>query len=178
MRDGEWGDGDGGFGPTGKVNSSKKALSDCTIGLVGWGQISKHLVYLLKPFNCKIIVYSDYLDNGVSMDDILECGIVSVHRSLRKETEKSFTREHIMKMKPGSVFINTSRGKVIDEKALVERVERGDMTFCLDVFVKEPLPRRHPFRKANNVFLTSHIGNQADSVYARGLDELADWAVL
>ena len=68
-------------------------------------------------------------------------------------------------MLPGSVLINTARGKILDTEALLERLRRNDLFACLDVFEDEPLPRNNELRKLPNVFLTSHIAALSAEVY-------------
>ena len=145
-----------------------------TFGIVGIGAIARALIKYLKLFNCDIYVCSDYFTSeeaeslGVKKSDmatVLRCKIVSLHRGLSERTYKSFGRVEINAMLPGSVLVNTARGKILDTEALVERLRRNDMFACLDVFEEEPLPRQDELRKLPNVFLPSHIVAVSAEVY-------------
>ena len=145
-----------------------------TFGIVGIGAIARSLIKYLKHFDCNVCVCSDYFtleeaeSLGVMKTDmatVLRCKVVSLHRGLSERTLKSFGRVEINAMLPGSVLINTARGKILDTEALVQRLQRNDLFACLDVFEEEPLPRRDELRKLPNVFLTSHIAAVSQEVY-------------
>ena len=149
-------------------------LKGQVIGLVGYGAIAREFITLLKHFGCKIKVYSEYLDaneaeklgiESVTLDDALNANIVSLHRGLSERTRKSFGKRELDQLKPGTVLINASRGEIFDEKALIERLKRGDIFACLDVFEVEPLPKNSVLRKMPNVFLTSHISGSTKQMY-------------
>lgn len=151
-----------------------KNLHGLTVGLIGYGAISKKFIELLKPFACKIKVHSDHLSIqeaeaiGVvkaTLADALNADIVSLHRGLSERTRGSFGASEFESLKPGAIFINAARGELVDEGALLKRLKKGDIFACLDVFAEEPLPRRSPFRKLPNVFLSSHIAGATKETY-------------
>lgn len=141
-----------------------------TVGIVGYGMISKHLMRLLKPFSVKIKVFSrhpmdmDFLKDmnaePATLDDIFStCPIVTLHSSLTPSTHDMITGEHFKKMLPDSVFINTARGAIINEEEMTAALtERKDIIAVLDVFKTEPLEADSPLRKLGNVYLVPHKG--------------------
>lgn len=162
-------------------NASRKTLDGASIGIVGYGHVSRRLIELLQPFNCDIAIHSDHLSvseaealgaRKASLLEVCTADVVTIHRGLSKGTEGSFGKKEIDTLKRGAVLINTSRGSIIDEKALVKRLRKGDVTACLDVYEEEPLPKSHPFRRFPNVSLTSHIGNLSDRVYKKAIVDL------
>ncbi|MFT5179653.1 MAG: phosphoglycerate dehydrogenase-like enzyme/predicted dehydrogenase [Candidatus Paceibacteria bacterium] len=153
------------------VNSvNKKMISQTlygkTIGIIGFGEITKKTILFFKLFNCKILVNSEYLneeeakDLGVkktTLGEVLLSDVVSLQRGLSKRTERSFGSREINTLRPGTVLINSARAGLVDNGALIKRLKKGDIFACLDVFDKEPLPANDELRKLPNVFLTSHI---------------------
>jgi phosphoglycerate dehydrogenase-like enzyme len=91
---------------------------------------------------------------------------VSIHLRLSKESTDLMNKERLDKMKPGSLLINTSRGAIVDENALVEALTKGHLAGAgLDVFAREPLAVDSPLRKLDNVILTPHIGWTVEEVF-------------
>lgn len=162
-------------------NAAKRTLQGSEFGIVGFGPVAQNLITLLKPFHTKIKVYSEHLSEaeaerlGVEKSTLFEvckCDVVSIHRGLSEKTQGSFGKKEISLLKPGAVLVNTSRGKILDEKALIERLKKGDIIACLDVFTEEPLPYSNKLRRLPNVFLTSHIANSTDKTYQDAVTEL------
>ena len=160
--------------PGGTIGGGGNDFRGVTFGIVGIGATARSLIKYLKRFECDICVCSDYFtleeaeSLGVMKTDmatVLRCKVVSLHRGLTERTLKSFGRVEINAMLPGSVLINTARGKILDTEALLERLRRNDLFACLDVFEDEPLPRNNELRKLPNVFLTSHIAALSAEVY-------------
>ncbi len=141
-----------------------------TVGIVGMGSIGKRLALLLKPFNCRILARDHVPDNEfakenmidyVGLDELLrDSDIVTLHLSLDNETKGLFDMNLFSQMKDESVFINTSRGMIVDEDALYEVLKKGKIGYaCLDVYGNEPYKGR--LRELENVTLTCHIGSYA-----------------
>lgn len=158
-------------------------LSNCTIGIIGYGAIARNFIRLLEPFGCKIKIFSDHISaeeanslniSKCSINDILSCDIISMHRGLSDRTRNSFGRREIFNIKPGAVFINTARAEITDEPALVERLKKGDIFACLDVFHEEPLPKNNPYSKLKNVFITSHIGGATKQTFGNSAESVVD----
>jgi phosphoglycerate dehydrogenase-like enzyme len=95
------------------------------------------------------------------------CDVVSVHLRLAEESRGLLGREQLGAMKPGAVLVNTARGALVDEEALVEALRTGPLAAAgLDVFAREPLPEDHPLRALPNVVLTPHVGWTTEEVFA------------
>lgn len=151
-----------------------RLLTGRTVGIHGCGHIGKEVVRLLKPFDCEILAcdirdYSDfYRANGVTavgMDELLERSeILTLHLAKSRLTTGMYDRKTLEKIRPGAILINTCRGGVVDEDALLERLENGDLTAaCFDVFAIEPAQNdallRHP-----NMLATPHMGAAIEEV--------------
>ncbi|MEN9614159.1 MAG: hypothetical protein RLZZ347_466 [Candidatus Parcubacteria bacterium] len=167
-------------------NASKRTLMGATVGIVGFGPVARKFIALLKPFNVSIKIYSEYLSDAeasalgvkkVSLQEVCKSDVVSIHRGLSARTKKSFGKNEIDLLPQGCVLVNTSRGEIIDQEALIERLKERDMVACLDVFDGEPLAKNSVLRKLPNVFLTSHIANSTDLTYASSVVILAEQAL-
>jgi phosphoglycerate dehydrogenase-like enzyme len=143
-------------------------LTGKTVGFVGFGAVGKKLARLLKGFSCRLLAYDPFFSKedaealGVEyfeMEDIAKLSdVVSLHLPLNDKTKKIIGHGFLEKMKKDSLLINTSRGGVVDEDALVESLLQGQIGGAgLDVFDVEPLCSGHPLLKAENVVLTPHV---------------------
>jgi phosphoglycerate dehydrogenase-like enzyme len=101
------------------------------------------------------------------LDELLRTSdVVSIHLRLSKESTGLLNAERLRIMKPGSVLINTSRGAIVDEAALIDALTNGPLAAAgLDVFTHEPLPPGSPLRSMGNVVLTPHIGWTVEEVF-------------
>lgn len=142
-------------------------LTGKTVGLIGCGHIGRRLLEFLEPFKVRVLVHDPYipreiadvygftltsLDNVLSIPDVVVC-----LAPLTPGTRGMIGTRQIGLLRPGSVFVNVSRGAIVDSKALIERLQKGDMIASLDVFDPEPMPVDSPVRDLPNVFLTPHI---------------------
>lgn len=144
-------------------------LSHKTVGIIGFGNIGKKLAELLRPFNCKILVYDPFVScegelfvkKVDSLDDLLSSAdIVSLHMCYTKENYHILNRERFSKMKSTGILINAARGGLIDENALYNDLRKGKIAgAALDVFEKEPYQGN--LKDIENVVLTPHIGSYA-----------------
>jgi len=146
-----------------------EGLLDREIGIVGFGQISTFLVEFLQAFHCTFKIYSAYpIDpeflkknhaKQVPLNEVFEtCSIVTVHSALTKHNTGLIGKEQFELMKPGSIFINTSRGAVIKEDEMIEFLKKGTVRAMLDVYCVEPLPLDNPLRTMKNVYCIPHKG--------------------
>jgi D-3-phosphoglycerate dehydrogenase len=137
-----------------------------TLGLVGLGQIGSRVARIAGGFEMKVLAYDPFLNNlpagttVVSLETLLsQADIISFHVPLTTRTERMMDRQALHRMKPGALIVNTSRGKVFDEVALVEALETRQIKgAALDVFADEPIGWDHPLIKMKQVVLTPHIG--------------------
>ena len=154
-----------------------------TLGLVGLGRIGKAVATRALAFEMNVIAYDSFPDHDfaalhgiefVSMDDLLaRSDVVSLHMPCTAENRRMCNRDFFAKMKPGAILINTARGGVIDEDALVEALKSGHLAGAgLDVFEIEPLPQGHPLRFLPNVAMTSHTAG----VDSKSLSDMAELA--
>lgn len=166
-----------------------RGLIGRTVGIVSFGAIAKYLVGFLKPFGCKIKVYSrsiseetlqEYGMERASLEEIFEtCDVISVHTAFNEKTKHFIGKQLLSKIKDGALFINTSRGGVVDEKALVDELEKGRFSAALDVFEIEPLPGESKLYSLDNAVLIPHRGGPTQDMYrtlTTGiLDEVTDF---
>jgi D-3-phosphoglycerate dehydrogenase / 2-oxoglutarate reductase len=153
-----------------------RTLRGKTLSIIGFGKIGSALVPASEVFGMNVLAWgressrqrADDLEVEFteSLTDAFAGGdVVSIHLGLNDSTRGLVTADHLNALQPGSILINTSRGAVIDEQALIERLTRGDILAALDVFHEEPLPRDHPLRALDNVILSPHIGWITDDNY-------------
>lgn len=138
-----------------------------TVGIVGLSQTARALIELLRPFELDVSVYSPELTPtmadalGVEMrtleDVMAHSDIVSLHQPLTAATRGQIDRRLLSLMRDGTTLLNTARGAVVDQDALVERLRDGGIRAILDVTDPEPLPEDHALRSLPNVVLTPHI---------------------
>lgn len=149
-------------------------LANKTLGLIGLGKIGIALGNVAKAFGMDVIAWAPRLNEEraaeqgfqyVDLKTLLKNSqFVTVQLRLVPETEKLITKEHFMMMRNDAYFINTSRGKIIDEDALIWALENKEIKGAgLDVFYKEPLEPNHPFLRLENVLLAPHIGWKTDN---------------
>jgi phosphoglycerate dehydrogenase-like enzyme len=155
-----------------------------TIGLVGLGRIGRRLAGLLAPWRVRILAYDPYVPESrfiitdvkrVDLPTLLkESDIVSLHVILTDETRRMIGAEEFDMMKPGVILVNTSRGQVVDEKALIEALKSGKVAAAgLDVFEDEPLPSDSPLLKmGHQVLLSPHMvaSNASSSMLRMGVE--------
>lgn len=137
------------------------------IGIIGASKIGRDVIRLLEPYDLEVVVADPYLAPdeadrlGVglrSLPDLLSsCDVVSVHAPSTPETRHLLDASALDLLRPGAALINTARGELIDQDALVRRVARGDLFVVLDVTTPWTLPPDHPFYDDPNVLLTPHL---------------------
>lgn len=143
------------------------------VGLIGAGRIARSLATRLAPFGFTLLGFDPMVPPEVaaaagitlcSMDEMLErAHAVSLHVPLTEQTRHLVNREFLMRMRPGSVLVNTSRGALVDEDALADALASGHLAAAaLDVFDPEPLAPDSPLRKLPNVLLTPHAAFFSD----------------
>lgn len=156
-----------------------RSLSECTLGVVGVGYIGKAILHRARAFEMRLlgndIVDIDpefLLEHGVEMaplDSLLaRSDFVSLNCDLNPSSFHLINWEKLMKMKSTAILVNTSRGQVVDEPALIDALKRGKIAgAALDVFEEEPLPLEHPFLNMDNVMLAAHNANSSPTAWER-----------
>jgi D-3-phosphoglycerate dehydrogenase / 2-oxoglutarate reductase len=177
IRRGEW------RGDLYRADLAGEELSEMTVGLIGYGEVGRRVVKLLKAFGCRILVSDPYvqltaedLKDGViqtSLEKLLaESDVISLHPRVTPETTKMINAETIGQMKKSAFFINTARGPLLDYDALYDAMKDGHLRGAmLETFAIEPVPADWPLLQLPNVTLTPHIaGASVKTVrYAAGL---------
>ena len=165
-------------------------LNGKTLGLLGLGTLGTQVARIGQAFGMKVIAWSSNLSSGrcaelgveyVSKDELVRrSDILSVHTQLSRRTEGLIGRAELAMMKRSAYLINTSRGFIVREDALVEALREGLIAgAALDVFETEPLPIEHPLRGLANVLLTPHVGYVSEDNYrlwyGQVVENIAAW---
>jgi D-3-phosphoglycerate dehydrogenase len=160
-------------------------IEGMTLGILGLGRLGLRVSAVAKAFGMKVIAWSSNLtlercrEAGVeyaSKDDLFRnADIVSIHMVLGDRSRGLVAAKEFALMKPTAYMINTSRGPIIEEKALVAALqERRIAGAGLDVFDVEPLPLDHPFRRMDNVVITPHLGYVSEQNYRRYFPDIVE----
>jgi glyoxylate reductase len=159
VREGAWSDG---WKPNLLLGTD---LSKSTVGLVGMGPIGQAVAKRLAGFGCRVIAWNRTHRDvpGVEFMDLntllSSADIVSLHTALTDETRELITRERLSLMKDQAILINTARGAIIDEVALVDELAAGRLRAGLDVYNEEPLPADSVFHSLPGCVLLPHVGS-------------------
>jgi phosphoglycerate dehydrogenase-like enzyme len=146
-----------------------RLLEGKALGIIGLGRIGKRVAEIGRLFGTRNLATGKTLTDErarevgatrVSLETLLkESDIVTVHCPLRPETRGLIGEKEISLMKREAILINTARGPIVSESALVEALEQGRIAGAgLDVYSEEPLPMNHPLRRLDNVVLLPHRG--------------------
>jgi len=149
-------------------------LSGRTVGLVGYGAVPQALAPVLRALGCRVLysarsARADTPDIFTSLSDLLsQSDIVSLHIPQTAETENSIGAAELARMKPGSILINTARGGLVDQSALVASLQSGHLAAAgLDVFAQEPADPANPLFTLSNTVLAPHVGWLTSATFAR-----------
>lgn len=160
-------------------------LAGKTLGIIGTGAIGFRVAEIARAFKMQLLGYDKYPNpkraeelglKYVDLKTLLrESDVITNHVTLTSETEKLIGKKEINIMKAGVVIINTSQGKVVDEKALGEALKSGKIAYAgLDVLAKEPPSKNTPLFKLDNTVLSPHIGFNTAEAEARCSDICVD----
>jgi len=174
VRHGKWGE---------RAKFVGKEISNLTVGIVGLGNIGSRVAEILsKGFGAKIIVYDPYVpeekirklgyERACSLKELFsKCDVVSLHAVLTDETYHMVNRDVLMNARKSVIIVNTARGELIEQKALIEAIEKGIVaSVAMDVVEHEPIDKNHPLLKYENVIITPHIAAYTWEAI-RGMDE-------
>jgi phosphoglycerate dehydrogenase-like enzyme len=154
-----------------------RMLEGKTAGVLGFGRIGSEVARILKVFNTRVLAYSRTLTPGraaaagaecVTLETLLkESDIVTIHIPLNANTRDTIGEKEFALMKPGVLLVNTARGPIVSEPAMIHALESGQLGGVgLDVFDIEPLPLDHPLRRFGNAILMSHRGYATQEILA------------
>jgi D-3-phosphoglycerate dehydrogenase len=174
VRSGEW--------PRAQVSQ----MHGKTLGVIGLGAIGRRFAQLGAAIGMRVLswTFNPKPDLGfphVELDQLLrESDVVSLHLRLSDQTQHFLKREHFESMKRTAIFINTARGPIVDEAAMIDVLREGRIAAAgLDVFEKEPLPPGHPIATLPNVVLTPHSAGVTPETLEAGLqlsiDNVWNW---
>lgn len=144
------------------LGETVRDIGSCTVGLVGYGNIAKRVEQILQAMGATVLhtnTKPDGTETWRTLADLLaESDIVSLHLPLTPATDKLINRTAFDTMKPHAVLVNTSRGGVVDEPALVDALRDGRLAAAgLDVFASEPVDPDNPLLRLDNVVVTPHV---------------------
>ncbi|MTH15822.1 D-2-hydroxyacid dehydrogenase family protein [Flavobacterium sp. LC2016-01] len=151
-------------------------LAGKTIGIIGLGNIGLKIASYAKAFDMNVIAWSENLTQEkaaaggaklVTKEELFrQSDFISIHLVLSDRSIGTIKREDLYQMKPTAYLINTSRGPLIDQDALVEILQEKKIAgAAIDVYNQEPLPANHPLRKLDNLLGTSHVGYVTENTY-------------
>jgi len=149
-----------------------RTLSGQTVGIIGFGNVGKDLVGLLRPFGCRVLCYdilespefnAEYQVTAVDLETLLcESDVVSVHLPLNDSTRNILSADRLSRMKASAILINTARGHLIDESALKLMLKTGRLAgAAFDVFATEP-PEDAELLTLPNFLATPHVGGSTE----------------
>jgi phosphoglycerate dehydrogenase-like enzyme len=164
--------------------TSGRELWRKTLGVIGLGQIGARVVKIAKGFDMRVIGYDPFMNpdhygrlgvEPVALAELISLSdVVTSHLPLTPDTERLIDSRMLASAKPGMILVNTSRGGVVDEEALINALQTGRIGgAALDVFAVEPLPSGHPLTAMDNVVLSPHMGAMTQEAGDRLSDAVA-----
>jgi phosphoglycerate dehydrogenase-like enzyme len=168
-----------------------RSLHGATLGILGVGKIGAQMASVARTFGMRVVAWSRSLDDtraaslsverADSVDSVLAASdVVTIHLPLTNDTRGLVGARELALMKRDAWLVNTARGPIVDEDALVEALTQGRIAgAALDVYDVEPLPAAHPFRRLPNVVATSHVGYVTHENYRRfygdAVEDIVAW---
>ena len=160
-------------------------IEGMTLGILGLGRLGQRVAKVAKAFGMKVIAWSQNLtpekcqevgvDYAAKDDFFRTADIVTIHLQLSDRSRGLVTAKELGLMKPTAYLVNTSRGPIVDEKALIAALSDHRIAGAgLDVFDVEPLPLDHPFRRMDNVVITPHLGYVSLQNYRHYFPDIVD----
>jgi phosphoglycerate dehydrogenase-like enzyme len=153
-----------------------RELAGRRLGIVGLGRIGSRVAQIAQAIGMEVLAWSPNITperaaaagvTSLPLDDLIgEVDVLSIHLQLTPMSRGLINRERLARLKPSALLVNTARGPIVDEEALVEMLQDGRLWgAALDVFGQEPLPPNHPLFSLPNVVLTPHVGWVAEDSY-------------
>ena len=161
------------------LGETVRDIGECTVGLVGYGNIARRVERIVTAMGSDVLHTSTADDATPSWRPLAELlaasDIVSLHLPLTSASEELIDRSALTLMKPGAMLVNTSRGGVVDETALVDALRSGRLAAAgLDVFAVEPVVATNPLLALDNVVVTPHVVWYTQDTMRRYLDHAVD----
>ena len=161
------------------------SLAGRTLGILGYGRLGHPVARLAEAFGMAVVAWDrmrsaprsdEFRVRRLPLDELLAISdVVSIHLRLSDQSRGLLNRERLWKMKPGAILINTSRGAIVEETALIEALRQKRLAGAgLDVFATEPLPQSSELRSLPNVLLTPHVGWKVRDVLHEFVEIAAD----
>ncbi|MCK3851397.1 D-2-hydroxyacid dehydrogenase family protein, partial [Pseudomonas sp. W2Jun17] len=162
-----------------------------TLGVLGLGSIGQKVATFAQAFGMRVIAWSENLTpqraaeagvTWVSKRELFEqADILTIHLVLSERSRGLVDAQALAWMKPTAHLVNTARGPIVDEQALVQALSSGRLAgAALDVYAQEPLPTDHPFRRLPNVLATPHVGYVSEhnyrQFYQQMIEDIQAWA--
>ncbi|MFI1963723.1 hydroxyacid dehydrogenase [Streptomyces pathocidini] len=161
-----------------------------TVGILSASLIGRRVIELLRPYDLRVLLHDPYVSAGeaaelgvrqVGLQELFaECDTVSVHTPLLPATRGLVSGELLAAMRPDAVLVNTARGAVVDQDALVQVLRKGRIRAVLDVTDPDVLPPGHPLWDCENALITPHLagsqGNEWQRLADLAVGEVARWA--
>lgn len=179
LRNGEW------RGDLYRADTTGRELGELTVGVIGYGDIGKRVVKLLKAFDAHVLVADPYVQ--LSADDLRDgvelvgleallagSDVVSLHARVTDETTQMMNKDTIAKMKPGAILVNTARGPLLNYDDLYEALVSEQLSGAmLETFAVEPVPIDWPLIKHPSVTMTPHIAGASVKTVTFAADQAA-----
>jgi phosphoglycerate dehydrogenase-like enzyme len=156
-------------------------LAGATLGVIGLGRLGSQVARVGEALGMEVIAWSQNMDTPLTKEELLRrSDIVTIHVRLSERTTGLIGAQELALMKPTAYLINTSRGPIVDEDALLAALRNNEIAGAgIDVYDTEPLPQDHPLRSAPNTVLTPHIGYVTTASYTRffqdAVEDIAAW---
>lgn len=157
---------------------SGSELGSRTVGLLGAGHVGSRVARALEGFGCTVLAHDPALADAVPLDELLSrADVLSLHTALTAQTRGMVDDELLSRLPDGALLVNTARGELIDEAALVRALDSGRLAgAALDALASEPPPPGHPLVGRDDVIVTSHIGGHTtqarDAMGRQAMDDL------
>jgi len=165
-------------------------LAGRTLGILGLGRLGSRMARIARAFEMEVIAWSEHLTEEaadeagavrVERDALFSSAdVLTIHTRLSDRTRGLVGARELALMKPTAILVNTSRGPIVDEDALLEALHEGTIAgAALDVYAKEPLPKDHELRAAPRTLLTPHLGyvttGTFEVMYRDAVEDIAAW---
>lgn len=154
------------------IDGKRKSLTDCRIGIVGFGSVGRTIKENLSGFSVEIVAFSRSGANGarqlLELDgELPNLDVVILAMPLNSESRGLFDARRLGLMKDGALLVNVARGPIIDTDALIVELNSGRILAALDVTDPEPLPKEHPLWRAKGLLISPHVGGNTNAFEPR-----------